>query len=277
MEGPTRAHFPIRTPLSPRGGQPEIRFQAIRGSLVDLRGRLRRRVEEVECELAGLSERDSCLPRAAAIIDELIRGARREIAVIESSLRRMANHEFDCCMACGGTIPLEQLTLFPYAVNCEKCSAGFPLGYADKLHVQHLQIRHSLKTLSELIESVVVGCALGEALGPDWAVALIVLEDLKRDLPEHFALEERDGHMVSAIAVAPRFHRNAAQLIAQHADFCDRLTLLLSHAREAGTSFQSWARVQQDFFRLSADLLEHERAENDLISRAYNEDIGTPG
>ena len=277
MEGSTTAHFPMRTSFSQRGDSPEKGLQAIRGGLVDRVGRLRRRVTEVEREFDALAERDGRPPRAAAIIDELIGGARREIAVIESSLRRMANSEFDCCMNCGATISLDQLTLFPYTVNCEKCSAGFPLGYADKLHVQHLQMRHSLKTLSRLIESVMVGCALGEALGPDWAVALIVLEDLKRDLPAHFALEEQDGHMASAIAVAPRFHRNAAQLIAQHADFCDRLTLLLSHAREAGTSSQSWARVQQDFFRLSADLLEHERAENDLISRAYNEDIGSPG
>ncbi len=204
-------------------------------------------------------------------------GARREIAVIESSLQRMASNEFDFCMTCGATISLDQLTLFPYSVNCEMCAAGFPLDYADKLHVQHLQMRHSLKALSGLIESVMVGRARGEALGPDWAAALIVLADLERDLPEHFALEEQDGHLASAVAVAPRFHRKAAHLLAQHADFCDRLTLLLDHARQAGTSVQSWAEVQQDFFRLSTDLLEHERAEGDLIGRAYCEDIGSPG
>ena len=66
-------------------------------------------------------------------------------------------------------------------------------------------------------------------------------------------------------------------LLAQHSDFCDRLTSLLSQAQQAGASVESWAQVQQDFFRLSADLRKHEMAESDLIGRAYRDDIGSPG
>ncbi len=278
MEGLTRGHFGAPIRANRRQELAETPFRDIRQRLVDRIGRLNHRLEELERELGQFAKRDGRLTnRVAVVIDELLDSARRETAVLESSLRRIANNEFDCCMTCGAGISLDQLTLFPYSVNCKKCSADFPLDYADKLHAQHLEMHDSLKALNVLIESVMVGRAKGEVLGPDGAAALIVLSDLKRDLPEHFALEEQDGHLVSAVAVAPRFHRRASRLLAQHGDFCVRLTSLLSHARQAGASVQSWARVQQDFLRLSADLRRHERAESELIGRAYGDDLGTPG
>jgi iron-sulfur cluster repair protein YtfE (RIC family) len=148
---------------------------------------------------------------------------------------------------------------------------------AEKLRVQHLRMRDSLGALSELIESIMLGCSCGKSTGPDRAAALLVLVDLDRDLPEHFALEEREGFLSSAVATAPRFHRRAARLLLQHGEFCERLTRLLSNARQAGEGVQSWTRLQQDFLSLSGDLLEHERFENDLIGRAHTEDIGSAG
>ncbi len=266
------------TPLSRPGDSREDRFRVIRENLVDQNKRLRRRVEAIELELDQLAQLDASLhAETAAIIEELIGGARREIAINESSLMRMANNEFDCCMLCGATISLDQLTLFPYSVNCERCSAGFPLGYMDKLNSQHLEIRSSLEALSGLIEGIMVSCAQGRARGPDWAAALIVLGDLNHELPGHFALEEEGRYVAAAVAVAPRVHPIAEGLLAQHADFCDRLRRLLTHARQARTSVHRWAQVQRDFFRLSADLLDHERAENCLIGRAHREDIGSSG
>jgi RNA polymerase-binding transcription factor DksA len=278
MEGLTRGYSSTPIRVRKRRELSEDPFREIRASLVDRIERLNHRIEKLERELAQLADRGGGLRyRAASIVDGLLGGARREIAVLESSLRRMAINEFDCCMTCGATISLVQLTMFPYSVNCGECSAGFPLDYADKLHAQHLQMQNSLKALGGLIESVRLGCYKGEVLGPDWAAALIVLADLNRDLPEHFALEEQDGHLASAVSVAPRFHRKAAHLLAQHSGFCVRLTSLLSQAQQAGASVESWAQVQQDFFRLSAALHEHEKAESDLIGRAHCDDIGSPG
>ena len=284
MNTPPRQHSQSGLPSTGRQStsrrQPDAdeHLQAIAENLADRAARLSHRVVEIERELARLARCDGSLrPRTAAIIDELTSGAREELAMIDSSMRRIADNEFDCCMTCGRTISLDQLKLFPYSVNCDRCSADFPLGYAEKLRVQHLRMRDSLGALSELIESIMLGCSCGESTGPDRAAALLVLVDLDRDLPEHFALEERDGFLSSAVATAPRFHRRAARLLLQHGDFCERLTRLLSSARQAGEGVQNWTRLQQDFLRLSGDLLEHERFENDLIGRAHTEDIGSAG
>ena len=91
MESWTRQLSPTRTAFSERRESTEKGFLAIREKLVDRIGRLKHRVEEIERELARLSEREGRLPtRTAAIIDELIGGALREISVSESALRRMA-------------------------------------------------------------------------------------------------------------------------------------------------------------------------------------------
>lgn len=279
MECVPGEHPPTAARLRQRRDSRDERFRAIREDLIARSARLQQHVEEIEAELAGLARRGnrSLQRRVTAIIDDLVAGDRREIAIIESALQRMANNEFDCCMTCGATISLDQLSLFPYSVNCRECSVDFPLDCAEKLHAQHLHMRNALNWLAELIESILLGYSRGNESGPDQAAALIVLADLARELPEHFDLEEQDGHLESAIAVAPRFHRHAAGLIAQHGEFTERLGLLLDTAQQAGTSVQGWARVQQDFLRLAADLFEHERAENELIGRAHTEDIGSPG
>ena len=67
------------------------------------------------------------------------------------------------------------------------------------------------------------------------------------------------------------------RLLAQHDEFCARLTALLERARQAGEGVRTWSEVQRDFLSLSRDLLEHERVENELIGRAHSEDIGSAG
>ncbi len=161
--------------------------------------------------------------------------------------------------------------------STHRIPADFPVDYTERLRVQYLRMRDSLNALAELIQSTVLGCSRGEESGPDWAAALIMLAELERDLPDYFALEVRDEYVASAVRVAPRLHRRAVRLLAQHAELCERLTGLLAQAREAGASSQSWTRLQQEFLGLSADLLEHERTENRLIGQAHSEDIGSAG
>jgi RNA polymerase-binding transcription factor DksA len=277
-------NLPRGHPTDPRAASHQSRngstghFDAIRNSLSERSRRLNRRAEMLEHQLDRLSDQTSELEsHAEALIRGLISGAHQEIAQIESSMRRIANNEFDCCMSCGAAIPVDQLALFPYSVNCRGCSADFPLDYSEKLRVQHVHMRESLNALGDLIDNVLRKRSTGLPAGTEWAAALIILEDLGRDLPEHFALEERDGYLAAAVNAAPRFHRQATQLLAQHAEFAQRLNSLLTRARQLEDSVTSYLGWKQEFLRISADLLEHERAENDLIGQAHTEDIGSPG
>ena len=279
METHTGSSRPRRVRTTQKLDSAGRRLAALRKKLVDRNAQLRQRVRKLERELARIGERPSeaLHPRAEAIVAELLAATRSEFAQTASALRRMADRSFDCCMTCGATIPLEQLELFPHSVNCPGCAADFPLDYSEKLRGQHLRIRESLAIVAELID-LASGrrAALPEAQA-DRKVTIVILEDLEGELVEHFALEERNGYLAAAISVAPRLHRKATVLLAQHGEFRDQLAGLIRPARDAQGSSQGWVDLEVRFRRFAGELQEHERAEGELISRAHSEDLGGSG
>jgi len=104
-----------------------------------------------------------------------------------------------------------------------------------------------------------------------------LLADLRDRLAMHFALEEAYGYFEDAIDVAPRLSEAAIALRDQHrelyvaccdlADAADALAHRHHHAADC-------ERIVEAFLAFEADLTRHERTENDLIQKAFTDEIG---
>ncbi|MCX8072266.1 MAG: TraR/DksA C4-type zinc finger protein [Candidatus Binatia bacterium] len=86
-------------------------------------------VAETEADLAAIAaEREAELEelaqeeRAARLYDRLGEHERRELALIEDALRRIAEGSYGVCVDCGGKIPIARLRAIPQTPYCVKCA-----------------------------------------------------------------------------------------------------------------------------------------------------------
>jgi len=254
-------------------------FERPRSQLISRRSELARRIAAIEADLdlRGASKEPSTADEVSAdhSLDDFMDTLRRELGVIESAIRRIDSREYDCCMQCGGRIRPDRLELLPYAVNCARCSRSFPREYVQQLRGQHSDLRRALVSLETLITALIERCEEQTAGAGNLAPTLALLADLSRQLPEHFALEEKGGYLAEALQAAPRFSRRAERLQKQHRGFGDRIESILEEANLAATSSKSWRRVDGHFRQFSTALMAHEQAENDILESAFLDDIGT--
>jgi hypothetical protein len=94
-------------------------------------------------------------------------------------------------------------------------------------------------------------------------------------LAEHFKEEERDGYLASALAVAPHFSAQVADLRSQHPQFLDRLDNLIPRVRDSEPSSDYWRTARDELEQLLADLRRHEQSENAIVQTAFQVDVGT--
>lgn len=99
------------------------------------------------------------------------------------------------------------------------------------------------------------------------------LESMSQHLERHFANEEAGGYMEEALALAPRFSSQAAQLLKQHAHLNQSFAQLLSAAQRVKDSPESWSCLTQQIVELLKKLEAHEAAENRIMQEAFNVDL----
>ena len=101
------------------------------------------------------------------------------------------------------------------------------------------------------------------------------LKLLREILAEHFREEENGGYLAAALAVAPRFQREAEELCAQHPDFLASLDQFVASLVEAESGMQSWQEVRDQLEHFLSELRRHEARENAVVQSAFGDDIGT--
>jgi hemerythrin len=101
-----------------------------------------------------------------------------------------------------------------------------------------------------------------------------LLERLKAELVEHFAIEEAGGYFNEVLTEAPRLKANADLLLGQHEELMQKLKSLCNAAKHAAVSEEKWAQLVANANGFIASLIEHERGENYLLQEAYERDIG---
>lgn len=189
------------------------------------------------------------------------------LSVVETrlaALDRRGEIDFDSVSRLGQE--LTELTL--------AAGVGDEMTRAAVIAFQHSFLRRMLENVDVLLERVVARLAEGDASGQSRAAVMLLLDHLGRGLRLHFDHEERDGSLVRALEVAPRFHRRANSLRAEHSNFLACAADLQRHAQRADRSAQRWRSVRDGFSALRGALADHERAENEIVQSAWHDDLG---
>ena len=104
--------------------------------------------------------------------------------------------------------------------------------------------------------------------------AMSQLTALRRELKEHFVLEERVGFLAAATEAAPRLSRRANRLSREHADMNAAVARILEDLLSSQKLPERWAALVESFARFSETLLAHEQAEEEIVREAFMEDLG---
>jgi hypothetical protein len=142
--------------------------------------------------------------------------------------------------------------------------------YLEQALAEHHELHRSVEEIISLLDNT----AAANANGALAERAIYRIDSLAEKLQQHFAQEEEGGYLEEAIARLPSLAPQAAVLQRQHAEFTRVAAGLLSDAKAATTPAACWAALQTGFKAFSKKLLAHEAAENSLLQRAYNVDLG---
>jgi iron-sulfur cluster repair protein YtfE (RIC family) len=153
------------------------------------------------------------------------------------------------------------------------------LGILRQLEGQHRDLMRRRRSVERELSALAI---LAEEEGGDEAEetvmrVLSLLTALRRELKEHFALEESVGFLAAAADAAPRLSRRASRLTREHADVDAALARLLQDLLSSQKSPERWATLLEVFAGLSETLLAHERAEEEMVRQAFMDDLGGGG
>lgn len=128
-------------------------------------------------------------------------------------------------------------------------------------------VEQELSALADLAETG------GEARGTLMR-AMSLLTALRRELREHFELEEQSGLLTAATQAAPRLSRRASRLREEHEDMEERVSEILDTLLASRAAPERWPELADSFARFSDALRGHEQAEEALVRRAFMDDLG---
>ena len=142
--------------------------------------------------------------------------------------------------------------------------------YLEQALAEHHDLHRNIEEIGSLLETTAARDASTELVGQ----ALARVKGLCSMLRQHFAQEEEGGYLEEAIARLPSLAPQAAILQKQHAEFIETANKLIAAAEGASTPAGQWQAMQEGFRMCSKKLLAHEAAENAVLQRAYNVDLG---
>lgn len=113
----------------------------------------------------------------------------------------------------------------------------------------------------------------------DWHVGMVWrLRDFRTHVLKHMDLEEEGGFMKEIINEAPETAREVERLEKEHQQITAALDNTLAALKEiSGKNDLRITDVRAKVAGLVATILAHEKAENDLIQKAYYSEYGYPG
>ena len=102
-----------------------------------------------------------------------------------------------------------------------------------------------------------------------------LLNSLAAHLEMHFELEEEDEYFGYVLRRAPRLSERVSQLLREHAGMKSEVDELVTMARQAFAENGDTRELATRFRRFREHLLNHEKAEIDLLQEAYTCDLGS--
>jgi iron-sulfur cluster repair protein YtfE (RIC family) len=101
------------------------------------------------------------------------------------------------------------------------------------------------------------------------------LSALAQKLQEHFLEEEEGGFFEHIRKRAPQLSTDSTQLEEEHVDLLGQIRDLVAKVATCEGSEPWWQDLKAEFHDFSKLLMQHESLENQLLQRAYSEDIGS--
>lgn len=237
------------------------------------------RFVEEQARLRGFGcagEERAGLPRNRDL-SRFLEPSRMEAQRAQSAVGRIDRREFGCCILCGIEISDVVLDRFPYAVNCQDCSNDFPSSYVDDLRMQHTGLRRLAVHLQDEAARIRACIHLREDARPAQVALIVMILNLLRELPIHFAMEEKGGYLSLALEVAPQHHHRAQVLQKQHEELLRDLGRLRELVEDAESLDGNWAKIDRGIQRHVNDLCAHEEAENEILEDGFRGEIGGRG
>lgn len=141
--------------------------------------------------------------------------------------------------------------------------------FVQAMH-DHEKLHHEVEDIHQLLEHKAAGEINCEAV----TAVTALINTLREGLRQHFEREELGGYLEEALTRVPALAPQAAQLQKQHAEFLRLAEQMTADAQCGDQPAGVWTRLKGDYARFAKKLLAHEAAENQLLERAFNEDIG---
>jgi hypothetical protein len=101
------------------------------------------------------------------------------------------------------------------------------------------------------------------------------LENLRRELLDHYRHEEASGFFREVVEVAPRLKSRADALMQEHVQLRQQMDNLIALARTKTADDPWWQSVTEALAAFETVFAEHERREDAVLQEAYIRDIGT--
>jgi len=140
-------------------------------------------------------------------------------------------------------------------------------GLRGDLLAEHQELLQKIRDLQQFWHEV---DELG--IGPKCQELADRVADIREHLQQHFDAEERDGHLGSALKMAPRFALEADELLAEHVTMLQTLDGLGGRLRAGGPEI--WNCVCSEIETFIRELEHHEHRENGILQAAFNDDCG---
>ncbi len=140
----------------------------------------------------------------------------------------------------------------------------------DEIHLRLARAQVQVAERTRLLDC-------GKRAAAERRASVRAMAELEAYLVSHFQLEETGGYMSEALRLAPRYHGRAEDLREQHETLACQMRALCELAEISGPSREAWSELDRRLARFGRELLAHERAENELTSQIFLEDIGTAG
>jgi len=144
-------------------------------------------------------------------------------------------------------------------------------GLAERIAEEHAAIRGALEEIRAEVDR------LRAEAGPEHGAGRLpaLLRDFDQHLRRHFELEEEGGFFGEWTGLDPGKHRRVERLLAQHRSLERGVSALVDGASRAEARRAPLSEAFVSGLRkLLADLLRHEKAENELAQELALQDTG---
>jgi hypothetical protein len=151
---------------------------------------------------------------------------------------------------------------------------GYHVHEMNPFYVQAVAEHRELHAAVELIRKSLVARNEQEVDAKDVKLALCEIRCLRDKLDRHFAQEEEGGYLEEAVGRLPQVAPQADNLQRQHGALLKLANLMLADAEAEKDAAHAWRKLRTDYDAFAKRLHAHEAAENVLLQRAFNEDLG---